>query len=80
MSLKPVVHLDLPIFPGIFKKIKNDPNVIFRGLGKMIHEIKLRQKIPDTVPLHFLLLPAKQAKGVAYPTPLIASRNARAQV
>ena len=30
VSLTPVVHLDLRISP----RIQNDPNVIFRGLGK----------------------------------------------
>jgi hypothetical protein len=34
VSLTPVVHLDLQISPRIFKKIRNDPNVIFRGLGE----------------------------------------------
>ncbi len=33
VSLTPVVHLDLRISPRIFKKIRNDPNVIIRGLG-----------------------------------------------
>ncbi len=28
------VHLDLRVSPRIFKKIRNDPNVIFRGLGE----------------------------------------------
>jgi hypothetical protein len=28
-----------------FGKIRNDPNVIFGGLGKMIHEENLKQKI-----------------------------------
>ncbi len=32
--LIPVVHLDLKIFPQIFRKIWNDPNVIFMGLGE----------------------------------------------
>jgi hypothetical protein len=30
----PVVHPDLRISPRIFENILNDPNVIFRGLGK----------------------------------------------
>ncbi len=34
VSLIPVVHLDLRISPRIFKKIQNDPRVIFRGLGE----------------------------------------------
>ncbi len=29
-----VVHLDLRICPRIFEKIRNDPNVIIRGLGE----------------------------------------------
>jgi hypothetical protein len=33
-----VVHHDLQISPRIFDKIWNDPNVVFSGLGKMIHE------------------------------------------
>jgi hypothetical protein len=34
VSLIPVVHLDLQISPRIFRKIRHDPNVIFRGLGE----------------------------------------------
>jgi hypothetical protein len=37
--------LDLRISPRIFEKIRNDPNVIIRGLGKVIHEKNLKQKI-----------------------------------
>jgi hypothetical protein len=33
-NLTPVVHLDLRISPWIFETIRNDPNVIFRGLGE----------------------------------------------
>jgi hypothetical protein len=29
-----LVHLDLRIFPRIFEKIRNDSNVIIRGLGE----------------------------------------------
>jgi hypothetical protein len=32
VSLTPAVHLDLRISPRIFNKIRNDPNVIIRGL------------------------------------------------
>jgi hypothetical protein len=31
--MTPVVHLDLRISPRIFKKIRNDSNVIISGLG-----------------------------------------------
>ncbi len=34
VSLTPVVHLDLRISPQIFEKIRNDSNVIIRGLGE----------------------------------------------
>ncbi len=34
VSLTPVVHLDLRISPRTFEKIRNDPNVIIRGLGE----------------------------------------------
>ncbi len=34
VKLTPVVHLDLRISPQIFEKIRNDPNVIIRGLGE----------------------------------------------
>jgi hypothetical protein len=34
VSLTPVVHLDLRISPRIFEKIRNDPNVMIRGLGE----------------------------------------------
>jgi hypothetical protein len=33
-AVLPVLHLDLRIYPGIFDKIRNDPDVIFRGLGE----------------------------------------------
>jgi hypothetical protein len=45
VSTTPVVHLDLRISLRIFEKIRNDPNVIIRGLGKVIHEKNLKQKI-----------------------------------
>jgi hypothetical protein len=38
VSLTLVVHLDLQKSLQIFGKIINDPKVIFRGLGKTIHE------------------------------------------
>jgi hypothetical protein len=34
VSLTLVVHFDLRISPRIFEKIRNDPTVIFRGLGE----------------------------------------------
>jgi hypothetical protein len=34
VSLTPVVHLDLRISPRSLEKIRNDPNVIIRGLGE----------------------------------------------
>ncbi len=34
VSMTPVVHLDLRISPRNFEKIRNDPNVIIRGLGE----------------------------------------------
>jgi hypothetical protein len=34
VSLTPVVQLDLQISPRIFEKIRNDPNIIIRGLGE----------------------------------------------
>jgi hypothetical protein len=34
VSLTPVVHLDWRISPRIFEKIRNDPTVLFRGLGE----------------------------------------------
>jgi hypothetical protein len=33
-NLPPVVHLNVQISPRIFEKIRNDPNVIIRGLGE----------------------------------------------
>jgi hypothetical protein len=45
-----VVHLDLQISQPIFDKILNDPSVIFRDLGKMIHEKNLKQKISGHCP------------------------------
>jgi hypothetical protein len=50
--LIPVVHLDLRISPQIFKKIQNDPNVIFRGLEKGDSWKKTwSKKSRDSVPL-----------------------------
>jgi hypothetical protein len=42
-----MVHLDLQIYPRIFKKIRNDPTVtLFSGaLRKVIHGKNLKQKI-----------------------------------
>jgi hypothetical protein len=40
-----VVHLDLQISPQIFEKIRNGPNGILRGWGKLIHEKNQKQKI-----------------------------------
>ncbi len=34
VSLTPVVHLELRIYPRIFEKIRNNPIVIIRGLGE----------------------------------------------
>ena len=34
VSLTPVLHLYLRISPRIFEKIRNDSNVIIRGLGE----------------------------------------------
>ncbi len=34
VSLTPVVHLNLRISPQIFEKIRNDSDVIIRGLGE----------------------------------------------
>jgi hypothetical protein len=34
VATTPVVHHDLRISPPIFEKIRNDPNVIIRGLGE----------------------------------------------
>ncbi len=45
VSLTPLVHLDLRISPRIFEKIRNDPNVIIRGLGKVIREKTWSKKI-----------------------------------
>jgi len=55
MSLIPVVHLDLRISPQIFTKMWNDPNVIFRGLGKKDDSWKKTwsNKSCYTVPLNF---------------------------
>jgi hypothetical protein len=45
VSLIPLVHLDLQISPRVFEKIRNGPNHIIRGLGKLIHVEKLKSKI-----------------------------------
>ncbi len=37
VSTTPVVHLELRISPRISKTIRNGPNGIFSGLGKLIH-------------------------------------------
>jgi hypothetical protein len=33
-AILPPVHLDLRISSRIFEKIRNDPSIIFRGLGE----------------------------------------------
>ncbi len=51
-GLPPMVHLDLRISPRIFEKIRNDPNVIIRGLGEGDSWKKtFSKKSRDTVPL-----------------------------
>jgi hypothetical protein len=49
--LVPVVHLDVRISPQIVEEIQNDPNVIFRGVGKMIHKKPEAKFFGGTVPL-----------------------------
>jgi hypothetical protein len=39
-----MVHLDMQISLRIFEKIRNDPSVIYMGLGKIIHEKKSEAK------------------------------------
>ncbi len=53
VSLIPVVHLHLQISPQIFEKNRNDPNIIFRGLGEVDSWKNLKQKSRDTVPLKY---------------------------
>ncbi len=48
VSLIPVVHLDL----RIFDKIRNSPNGILWGWGKLIHEKKLEAKNLVTLPFN----------------------------
>ncbi len=50
--LTPVVHVDLRISPRIFAKIRNDPNAIFRGFGKMLYEKKTEAKNLVTLSLY----------------------------
>jgi hypothetical protein len=51
VSLIQVWHLDLPISLRIFEKIRNSPNGILWGWGKLIHEKDQSKKSRDTVPL-----------------------------
>ncbi len=44
-NLPPAVHLDLRISPRIIEKIRNEPSVIFRGLGKDGSWKNLKHKI-----------------------------------
>jgi hypothetical protein len=55
VSTTPVVHLELRIPPRIFEKIRNGPNDILRGLGKLIHEKTRSRKSRDTVTLRSML-------------------------
>ncbi len=50
----PVVHLDLPISPWVFKQIWNYPNVIFRDLGEYDSWKNWSKKSRDTVSLNYL--------------------------
>jgi hypothetical protein len=45
VSTAPVVRLELRISPRIFEKIRNGPNVLLRGLGKLIHGENQKSKI-----------------------------------
>jgi hypothetical protein len=40
-----VTYKYISFFKFTFTKIRNDTDVIFRGLGKMIHEKNLKQKM-----------------------------------
>jgi hypothetical protein len=42
--LTPVANLELRISPRIFEKIRNGPDGIIRGLGKLIQEKNQTQK------------------------------------
>jgi hypothetical protein len=53
MSLIPVVHLELPISPRIFYKIRKVNLMFFLGAwGKMIHEKTYSKQSRDTVLLN----------------------------
>ncbi len=51
VSLTPVANLELRISQRIFEKIRNDPNVIIRGLGNWFKKKTRSKKSRDTVPL-----------------------------
>ena len=51
VSATPVVNLELRISPRIFEKIRNGPNGILWGWGKLIHKKTRSKKSRDTVPL-----------------------------
>ncbi len=45
VSTTPAMHLEQQISPWIFTRIRKSPNGILGGLGKLIHEKKLKSKI-----------------------------------
>jgi hypothetical protein len=49
VSLIPVMHLDVQISTQIFDKIRDDPTVIFRGLGENESGKKPEVKNPVTL-------------------------------
>jgi hypothetical protein len=51
VSLIPVEHLDFQISPRIFEKIRNGPNGILWGWGKLIDEKTKSKKSRHTVPI-----------------------------
>jgi hypothetical protein len=61
VMLTPVANLELRISPRIFEKIRNDPNGIIRGWGKLIHEKNQKQKSRDTVLLSLVSQGGEQA-------------------
>ncbi len=56
VSTTPVVHLELPMSPWTFEKIRNGPNGILRGLGKLIHKKTRSRNSCDTVPLRYSIV------------------------
>ncbi len=78
-AMTPVVNLELRICLRIFEKIRNGPNGILRGWGKLIHEKNQKSKISWHCPFKTKVLLASKHlyMGLTFGTEKAMGRNPR---